>query len=333
MLRIMLLLAICLSLFTNSAIAKGLDKNLNFTVICEDVFEEIGLGWFSKNPSPVKNNGKWGFINPDCTWAIPNEFEMAWSFFGDGFAAVKIGTGNGGWGAINRSGKFIVNPVYDDPPSFYLEHFGVHLKGEWMYLDRSGNLKDYYLAKKDMEEMEEIKNNEKELYTIGRTGHYPNYHIAKLNKNLYPLQIINDENFIEVGFESEGLIPAAIKNNNKVLWGYLNKNGKFQIEPQFDEAWNFHEGLASIGIGTIDNAKWGCINKSGKIEIFPKYEEGFNFTKRGYAAVKLNGHFGLITKNEQFLIKPVYNDWRWADEDGNLAFIKNGNLWSLVRLN
>jgi hypothetical protein len=43
-------------------------------------------------------------------------------------------------------------------------------------------------------------------------------------------------------------------------WGYIDKTGKYIINPQFDEAMGFNEGLASVRIGD----KWGYIDKNGK---------------------------------------------------------------------
>ena len=55
---------------------------------------------------------------------------------------------------------------------------------------------------------------------------------------------------------SEGL--AAVQEGRKE--GYINKKGKWVIEPQFNEAGDFSEGLASVKKGK----KYIFIDKSGK---------------------------------------------------------------------
>jgi len=45
--------------------------------------------------------------------------------------------------------------------------------------------------------------------------------------------------------------------------GYINKDGKIMIGPQFDRARHFSEGLAPIRIGDT----WGYIDKIGRIVI------------------------------------------------------------------
>ncbi|MGI7157691.1 WG repeat-containing protein, partial [Campylobacter coli] len=63
----------------------------------------------------------------------------------------------------------------------------------------------------------------------------------------------------------EGL--ARVGLNGK--WGFIDKSGKFVIEPKFDSIWDFSEGLAKVGL----NGKYGLIDKSGKIVIEPKFDD------------------------------------------------------------
>ena len=55
---------------------------------------------------------------------------------------------------------------------------------------------------------------------------------------------------------SDGLAPVQVGDR----WGYIDKNGKVAISPQFNDARGFSSGLAPVGIGT----NWGYIDKSGK---------------------------------------------------------------------
>ena len=78
------------------------------------------------------------------------------------------------------------------------------------------------------------------------------------------------------GFE-EGLI--AVRLNKK--WGYVDKNCKIVIKPQFDHAYNFSEGLAVIEI----NKKEGYIDKIGKVVINPQFDRAWSF-ENGIAKVR-----------------------------------------------
>ena len=62
-----------------------------------------------------------------------------------------------------------------------------------------------------------------------------------------------------------------MKSNGKC--GYINKDGKFAITPQFDNAWDFSEGLACVEIG----GKYGYINQEGEIVINPQFDDASSF--------------------------------------------------------
>ncbi|MBK1973378.1 WG repeat-containing protein [Campylobacter sp. TTU-622] len=97
-----------------------------------------------------------------------------------------------------------------------------------------------------------------------------------------------------------------IRSNNK--WGFIDKNGKTIIKPEFDDIWDFKEGLAGFKLNTGFklNNKWGFIDKNGKIAIEPKFDDIWDF-KEGLARVKLNGKWGVIDKNGKIIIEPKYD--------------------------
>lgn len=50
----------------------------------------------------------------------------------------------------------------------------------------------------------------------------------------------------------------------KEKFGYVDKSGKWVIEPKYDSAWEFSNGLARVAIGSGESAKEGYINRDGK---------------------------------------------------------------------
>jgi hypothetical protein len=100
------------------------------------------------------------------------------------------------------------------------------------------------------------------------------------------------------------LIPA--KKNGK--WGYINLQNETVIDFTYDEAYFFSEGLAAVVVGK----KAGFINKKGKFIIEPTYDYSWNFGgnynfKNGISAVLVNGKWGFITKKNRFVIQPSYD--------------------------
>ncbi|HEC1786507.1 TPA: WG repeat-containing protein, partial [Campylobacter lari] len=95
--------------------------------------------------------------------------------------------------------------------------------------------------------------------------------------------------------------PIQAKLNGK--WGFIDKNGKFAIEANFDWAWDFKEDLASVRL----NGKYGFIDKNGKFAIKPIFDKVYSFNQ-GIAKVKLNEKWGLIDKNGNFIVEPIFDD-------------------------
>ena len=76
-------------------------------------------------------------------------------------------------------------------------------------------------------------------------------------------------------------------------WGYIDKAGKYVINPQFDDAWPFEDGLALVEI----DGKWGVIDKSGKYVINPQFDFISVVFSEGLALVEIGGKYGYISKS------------------------------------
>lgn len=97
---------------------------------------------------------------------------------------------------------------------------------------------------------------------------------------------------------TEGL--AAVNINGQ--WGYMDKNGQWVIEPTFSAVKPFSEGLAATGF----NGKWGYIDRTGNWIIKPTFQDAEAFSE-GLAPVKLNGKWGYIDKKGNLIIKPIFD--------------------------
>ncbi len=69
----------------------------------------LAIGNFAQGLAPVKfSNQKYGFIDRVGKTVIPPQYDLAYGF-SDGLAIVQI---DGKMGAIDRRGKFVIQPVY-----------------------------------------------------------------------------------------------------------------------------------------------------------------------------------------------------------------------------
>lgn len=71
----------------------------------------------------------------------------------------------------------------------------------------------------------------------------------------------------------EGLAAVLIDG----YWGFIDKNGKIVIQPEFEHVRDFVEGLASFSVGAVleleDEGKFGFIDQTGKIVVEPKFDQ------------------------------------------------------------
>jgi hypothetical protein len=79
-------------------------------------------------------DGKWGLIDKTGKEIVPPKYDNAGGFK-EGLAKVKL---NGKWGFIDKTGKVIVPPKYDDAWSFSEGLAKVKLNGKWGFIDKTG---------------------------------------------------------------------------------------------------------------------------------------------------------------------------------------------------
>ena len=89
---------------------------------------------------------------------------------------------------------------------------------------------------------------------------------------------------------------------NNEVFGYMNKSGKFVIEPQFESACEFLDGFAWVEY----EGKWGMINEYGAYVIKPTYDAIGARTRFG-TWVKMNKEWRLIDHYGHFITDQRYD--------------------------
>lgn len=128
-----------------------------------------------------------------------------------------------------------------------------------------------------------------------------------------------------MGAFSEGL--AQIKVPKKFLFikrgyhfGYVNRQGEYQIKPRFEYAGNFSEGMAHV---RKDN-KYGYINRYGDFVIRPVFEYAKGFSD-SLAVVKFESKYGYIDHKGQFVVKPAFDE-AWDFKTGVARVMLDGKF-------
>jgi hypothetical protein len=162
----------------------------------------------------------------------PQEFEPL-------FPIVK----DGKWGLINRTGRVVVTPRFDELGRQSANVFGASQK-TWQAVT-------LLQSRPTSDELVGVR--------LGKQWGFVNR---------------EDEMAIAASldgigwFGQEGL--AAAKRRGK--WGFIDRAGRFVIEPQFDYVYNFACGLAHVQKGRGRNPRWGLIDTSGRFVLAPTFD-------------------------------------------------------------
>jgi hypothetical protein len=137
---------------------------------------------------------------------------------------------------------------------------------------------------------------------------YNNFKWINVNIDEFETKFDNVNNF------SDGF--ACVRLGDK--WGFIDKSGKYLVEPKFDYVYCFNESFA--GVRLVD--KWGFIDKSGKYVVEPKFDDAFSFLE-GFAGVKLGSKWGFIDKSGKYVVEPKFDEV-YSFRGGFLVKFKNG---------
>lgn len=99
-----------------------------------------------------------------------------------------------------------------------------------------------------------------------------------------------------------GLTYASIEGDK---YGYLNKKGTWDIDPQFDRAHSFEDDVAVVS----SNGKYGAINTRGEFVLDAKYAYlcSVGGERLIYCDDTKKGYYGLMDLHGNIITDPIYN--------------------------
>ncbi len=206
-----------------------------------------------------------GFVNKVGKEVIPPQYEDA-SPFADGFAAVKL---NGKWGFIDTSGKWLVEPKYTNVLNFQNGFAPVMQSSKIGFIDVNGN------------------------------------------------EVISPQ-FIGIQFFKEG--KAGVQFVGDSSWGFINQTGKRLTENKYDTVRSFRNGFAAVRKFN----KWGVIDSNGHEVISTVYDYIGDFFD-GLAVVEKAGKMGHININGQEIV-PLHYDLVSDFCEGLAAVVQNEKM-------
>ena len=281
---------------------------------------------FSNGLARVMIDKKFGYINTSGEFVIKPQFDNAENFGRDEkepLALVRVGNK---YGYINKSGNYVISPQFDDASSFTIDFSEVPDKwsytlarvkvgDNWGFIDKSGN----YVIAPQFRMVGSFSQGRAAAQVGNKCGY-----IDETGKMVIAAQFDCTSSryglsapISELGDFSWGLArvkvmdkPTQVKIPTNPVddvvypgtptfkYGFIDRTGKFVIEPQFEMAGDFSGGLAAVGFaksitvlqgierqdGKIISenrlksiVKWGFINETGRIVINPMFDSVENF--------------------------------------------------------
>jgi hypothetical protein len=211
------------------------------------------------------------------------------------------------YGFIDKSGKEVINVVYDMAGPFKEGWTTVMLDGSTKYLDKNGN----EIPKPSSPPGPPSPTPDNLRFSISSNGKYG--FLDKTDKFVIKPQY-------EGAWSFSGRV-APVKLGSK--WGFIDTTNKFIIKPTYDNASLFSEGMSVVEL----SGKYGFIDTSGSVAIPLNYDYVSKFIG-GVAKVRSSGKYGLIDKKNSRITKINYEDIERFSED--LAVIKTDSKYGFI---
>jgi hypothetical protein len=281
---------------------------------------------------PIETNNRFGYIDQKGNIKILLSPNIKMSYpFSEGLAAFKL---NDKYGFINTKGIVVIKPIFKEVSYFSEGLCAANYNEKWGYINTLGELaiKPQFdiMGSRFSEGLAQIIINKKGTGFINRLGKFvipPKFHAdpgmeIKFNCGLAKMQLNNKFGFIDK-YGKWSINPiyddafsfnecvATVMINKK--WGFIDQKGNWLIRPQFNFANFFSEGLASV----MKDKKWLIINKNNKVVIDEKkLSNGIpGIFSNGLSSVNVGGAYGFINKSGEFVITPQYS-LAYPFEDG-----------------
>ena len=276
------------------------------------VIAAAGYWWINRPPGryrpdnsglyPINVNGKYGFMDRAGKVVITPQFDDT-GRFSEGLAAVRVGTK---WGFINKKGVVAITPQFDFAEPFRYGRTKVGMGNRQGFIDKDGK----YISSPNFSWVGSFSGGSAPVKTADGV-------FAFVDRSGKMVSLVNVQG-LSPEF-TDGLVPAG--SGGKA--GYMDGAGKWVIDPQFEGAGNFADGLAPVVVG----GRTGYIDKKGKFVINPQYDPSDEFYE-GFASVKTDGKWGFIdTKgravgDQKFLAAGHFSD--------GLAPVKTEGGWGFI---
>ena len=275
------------------------------------------VGTFTENRAPVRVSGLYGFVDEEGREVVKPQYRIV----GDykfGFAQVDV---DGKSGLINRDGNMVIAPTYGFVEAIGPDRFRV---SEFRQIGGSIGAEDFSGRRFELIP-NGIRTSGNGLILDGR-----------------PTGVIDiTGHWIEAPSESRAFDfdkgdPSLRWVQSDKLWGLARADGSWVIEPKFQEVGVLVDGLARVTV----NGKVGFIDRTGRFAIEPTFDKAWWFHPGlGRTSAERDGIVGVIDKSGSWVFQTNYQQIHLAlalRKDSNVQIFgwhfKNADSWGLLDL-
>ena len=192
----------------------------------------------------------YGWIDKSGKYVIePDKYILAWPFT-EGLAFVQDVSGNQGY--IDESGKIVIELGL--LALQFSEGLAAVLKGErWAFIDTTGKI---------VIEPNDFTANSSSMFSDGVAAVKIDDKWCYINKS-GEVVITPEREVCFCGVFCDGVALIQVGKTDSGKWGFMDRTGKFVIEPKFDWVKLFHDGLAQVRLGDTESGKYGYIDRAG----------------------------------------------------------------------
>ncbi|MFA7335295.1 MAG: WG repeat-containing protein [Candidatus Obscuribacterales bacterium] len=226
------------------------------------------------------------------------------------------------WGYIDRTGKFVIPPRFDEAYDFVSGAASAKLKNKDVVIDRNGKVIKKSLSgnyccddviipfHKDI-----YDESGKKVIAPGAKG----VEVHRFNQGLaaFHLPVELGVHFYEQFFHGETWGKA------EGTYGYINEQGRIVVPPRYTSAANFKDGIAIVEEALTS----GYLNLSGKLIDGKMHHATLEPFNDGVGVFQEGGTYKFIDKNGAILASGFDGAGHFTD---GLAPVQRGPIWSLI---